>query len=51
MRGKIKSRHNGIIRELLADERYLILQTGQVLRKGKELGFIKKTELKLRNKQ
>ncbi len=51
MRGKIKSRHNGIIKQLLSDSRYTILETGIIMRNGIEIGFTKQTELKLRNKQ
>lgn len=49
--GKIEAKHNKLIKNLILDASYTILESGVITRKGKTLGFTKVTERKLRNKQ
>lgn len=48
----IKAKHNKLIRELLVDPNYNILENGEIHnKKGESLGFVITTEITLRKKQ
>lgn len=49
----VKARLNGLIEEFIRDSRYQINKDGTIIRvsDNKKLGYSKKTELKMRNKQ
>lgn len=47
----IKSKHDQLIEQFIHDDRYIIYGNGQITRKGKLIGYVKKTEKKLRGKQ
>lgn len=49
---KIKTKHNDLIIELINSNKFVINEDGTIFNlKGKQLGFVLKTELTLRNKQ
>lgn len=49
----MKAKLNKLIKQFIEDDRYLIRPDGTIFntKKGKTVGFKKKTELKMRNKQ